>query len=169
MEFYKKDGKTFQSLPVPFGICIGSNEYGKCLIATQSFLKGSKLYEGRYIEIDDSDNYRFVQVGEEIFLISHVHSVQYSGSNQKRQLYGFDGFMNHSCDPNTYSPAIEHSDSNFHYYDTIAVKDIHAGDEITTDYALFDYTCDGHEIETCMCQSNFCRGFMKGTAIIYVL
>ena len=162
---YLVEGKTFQSLPVPEGICIGSNEYGKCLIATQSFSKGSKLYVGYFIEIEDSDDYRYIQVGEEIFPISYVHSVQYSGSNNsnKRQLYGFDGFMNHSCEPNTYSPAIEHADCNFHYYDTVAVKDILVGDEITTDYALFDYTCDGHEIQTCLCKSTLCRGFMRGT------
>ena len=34
--------------------------------------------------------------------------------------------------------------------------------EVTCDYALFDYHCNGHEIELCACGSPNCRGKMTG-------
>lgn len=42
------------------------------------------------------------------------------------------------------------------------MKAIEAGDEITSDYALFDYSCDGHEIMECLCYAPNCRKSMRG-------
>jgi hypothetical protein len=42
------------------------------------------------------------------------------------------------------------------------VRDIAVGDEITCDYSVFDYDCDGHAIEACGCGSAACRGSMNG-------
>ena len=161
------EGKILRSSPLPDGLKIGSNAYGRCLMTTKKFNKGTLLYTGRYIIVSDSSDYRFVQVGDEIYPISHVHSVQVCGSN-KRQLYEFDCFMNHSCDPNTYSPGIGRTEISecktfvYQFFDTVAIKDIEAGEEISTDYAMFDYTCNGHEIDPCLCKAQKCRGFMKG-------
>ena len=47
-------------------------------------------------------------------------------------------------------------------YQAIALRDIDVGDEVTCDYALFDYYCDGHKIEACACGSTVCRGKMLG-------
>ena len=47
-------------------------------------------------------------------------------------------------------------------YQAIALRDIDVGDEITCDYALFDYDCSGHQIEVCACGSTKCRGKMTG-------
>lgn len=47
-------------------------------------------------------------------------------------------------------------------YQAIALRDIDVGDEITCDYALFDYDCKGHTIEVCACGSTNCRGKMMG-------
>ena len=47
-------------------------------------------------------------------------------------------------------------------YQAIALRDIDVGDEVTCDYALFDYYCDGHPIEVCACGSTKCRGKMMG-------
>ena len=69
--------------------------------------------------------------------------------------------MNHSCSPNCYCPLSYHT-PDLMCYNTIAEKDIHPGDEITCDYALFDYECDGHEIAECGCKSPSCRGQMLG-------
>ena len=69
--------------------------------------------------------------------------------------------MNHSCDANMYCPYTDRTvDRGF--YDSFAMKDIEIGDEITSDYACFDYECDGHEIEECGCGSDKCRGKMMG-------
>jgi SET domain-containing protein len=48
------------------------------------------------------------------------------------------------------------------YYRAIAMRDIKPGEEVTCDYALFDYHCNGHEIEVCACGSHKCRGKMLG-------
>jgi SET domain len=72
-----------------------------------------------------------------------------------------DGFMNHSCDPNCWCPLVSRT-PNFMCYDAIAEMDIHPGDEITCDYSLFDYECDGHAIEQCGCGAAICRGKMLG-------
>jgi hypothetical protein len=47
-------------------------------------------------------------------------------------------------------------------YQAIALRDIAAGEEVTCDYALFDYQCNGHQIEVCACGSQKCRGQMLG-------
>ena len=72
-----------------------------------------------------------------------------------------DGFMNHSCSPNCWCPGV-YETPDLICYDAWAVKDIHPGDEITCDYALFDYECEGHEIESCGCGADNCRGEMLG-------
>ena len=69
--------------------------------------------------------------------------------------------MNHSCSPNCYNPNV------YRIHDTlcflgIAERNIYAGDEVTCDYALFDYECDGHGIPQCGCKSENCRGKMMG-------
>jgi len=72
-----------------------------------------------------------------------------------------DGFTNHSCSPNAFCPAVSETPELW-CYDCIAERDIQAGEEITCDYALFDYDCSGHEILQCGCQSSNCRGKMMG-------
>jgi len=47
-------------------------------------------------------------------------------------------------------------------YKAIAMRSIAVGEEVTCDYALFDYECNGHEIEVCACGSPKCRGKMLG-------
>jgi SET domain len=69
--------------------------------------------------------------------------------------------MNHSCSPNCYCPLVRRTGDRLSY-DAMAVQDIHPGDEITCDYALFDYDCNGHEIAACHCEAPNCRGSMRG-------
>ncbi len=61
-------------------------------------------------------------------LNTHVHSVFEPGLDQ-RQLFGFDGFMNHSCDPTTYS-ANNVEGRRGGRYDTVARRDIAAGEQV---------------------------------------
>jgi hypothetical protein len=59
-------------------------------------------------------------------------------------------FLNHSCEPNVgFSGNIV----------LVAMHDISAGEELTTDYALFD-DYDG-EME-CRCRTGSCRGVISG-------
>lgn len=116
----------------------------------------------------------------EKFLVDDTHSVQdfaesihvtnkINGNSMRadeacediRQVYGFDCFMNHSCTANTFSANTTREGTTMGY-DTVACRDIDAGEEITCDYALFDYECNGHEITKCECMSSKCRGLMLG-------
>ena len=90
-----------------------------------------------------------------------LHGVK-SAVGNTRQVYAFDGFMNHSCEPNVYCPCNGLTLEGCPIYDCIAVKDIAPGTEITCDYALYDYECDGHAIEACLCGTSGCRGYMTG-------
>lgn len=62
---------------------------------------------------------------------------------------GFHYYVNHCCEPN----AVDISRSlNITQY--IALRDIQAQEEITTDYGIFGEA----SLETCQCQSIHCRG-----------
>lgn len=84
-----------------------------------------------------------------------------SNATNKRQVYGWDSFMNHSCDANSHHPLVYRTATEM-CYKAIALMDIDAGMEVTCDYACFDYYCNGHEIEVCACGSSKCRGKMMG-------
>jgi uncharacterized protein len=59
-------------------------------------------------------------------------------------------FINHSCEPNVgFAGNIV----------LVAIRDIAAGEELTTDYALFD---DSDEVMTCQCGTAACRGTVSG-------
>lgn len=57
-------------------------------------------------------------------------------------------YVNHSCDPNFWG-------------DHLARRDIHPGEEITTDYALFQ-SFPSFSLEPCLCGSPMCRGKITG-------
>ena len=86
---------------------------------------------------------------------THTHSVQFSET--ERWLYSFDGSMNHSCEPNTFSEWISDEE-----YDAVALRDIQSGDEITCDYNLFEYDCGEKSFDKCLCGSTKCLGRVAG-------
>jgi uncharacterized protein len=59
-------------------------------------------------------------------------------------------FINHSCEPN-----VGFAGSTV----LAAMRDIHAGEELTTDYALFD---DHDQTMECRCGTPSCRGTVSG-------
>ncbi|MGH3295936.1 MAG: SET domain-containing protein [Trebonia sp.] len=59
-------------------------------------------------------------------------------------------FINHSCEPN-----VGFAGDNV----LVAMRDIHAGEELTTDYALFD---DHDQTMECRCGTPSCRGTVSG-------
>ena len=59
-------------------------------------------------------------------------------------------FINHSCEPNTgFAGNVV----------LVAMRDVAAGEELTTDYALFD---DSPETMDCYCGARSCRGVISG-------
>ena len=57
-------------------------------------------------------------------------------------------YFNHSCDPNLWG-------------DSIARRDIHPGEELTTDYTLFQ-SFPSFVLEPCLCGASICRGKVTG-------
>jgi SET domain-containing protein len=59
-------------------------------------------------------------------------------------------FINHSCEPNVgFAGNVV----------LVAMRDVAAGEELTTDYALFD---DSDEVMACACGTPSCRGTVSG-------
>eukprot|EP00804_Cyclotella_cryptica_P011495 CCRYP_017052-RA/>CCRYP_017052-RA protein AED:0.13 eAED:0.13 QI:0/0/0/1/0.66/0.5/4/0/396 len=177
---------------IPRGLAVVDHHTfkGKKIVATKAFKEGEELYVGHaalvdlsaannaytlrlYSENCDITNDNSIGVSSQKYVLvdefqnSTVHSVLETGDVTKRQVrkkfqvYGFDGYMNHSCDANTIHPLICRTHDEISYK-AIALRDIEVGEEITCDYALFDWACDGHEIELCLCGSKNCRGRMFG-------
>lgn len=147
---------------IPDGIEIKKAKYGNGLFATKFFRKGSVLYLGSQLIIpNEYAEFRLVidNTGATYALNTETHSVQFSET--ERWLYLFDSFMNHSCDPTTISRQTGEAKRN-NQYETVALRDIHPGDEITCDYNLFEYDCHGKVIEKCMCGAPTCIGRVAG-------
>ena len=86
---------------------------------------------------------------------NHSHATQV-GRCEYVQLGGLCATVNHSCDPNcgvwvnsTGAP------------DLVARVDIAAGEEITFDYAMRNYSVDNFAIR-CRCHARTCRGSVTG-------
>ncbi len=64
--------------------------------------------------------------------------------------------VNHSCDPNC---GVHLNDG--HAFDFVARRPIAAGEELTFDYAMRNFTIDHFPVE-CLCGSSQCRGSVTG-------
>lgn len=162
---------------VPRGLAIVDNGAleGKMIIATRDYARGDLLYVAscalldlspygqRYeLKVYYSEELENQGTGRRRLLDARVstdgHSVNDGhhspeagdGGGRLRQVYGWDTFMNHSCDANAHFPPFRRTKTESHYR-AVATRDIAAGDEVTCDYALFDSSCDGPEIEICAC------------------
>ena len=99
---------------IPDGIRIGRTAYGWGLFAEKPFKRGEVLYQGHGITIPNKLDARFklgLNQGMWYELDAQTHSCRKSETDE-RWLYGFDGFYNHSCSPNTYSANCEEDQWN---------------------------------------------------------
>lgn len=145
---------------VPEGIILQDCGYGYGLFASKSFKAGDILYKEHYKIIEDEERTFLLKTDQGAFILSTTtHSVVMGKG--KRALYTFDSFINHSCDPNTYSMATPEMTESFEYYQ-IATKDIETGEQLTCDYNLFDYDCTDKNIVDCHCGSKNCRKSIRG-------
>lgn len=153
---------------VPDGVEIVKDPYGgHGLISTKCFKEGDVIYSAHGYKInvakDAPDETYTMKLLQDNITTSYdismfLHTVKVSDSS--RILYTFDGFMNHSCDPTTVM-ANEQTLSNGDVTYCAATKDIDVGTELTCDYNLFDYECNGHTF-TCGCKSPKCYGYIGG-------
>jgi uncharacterized protein len=85
-------------------------------------------------------------IGSEVQITSELHLVALSDDEYEAVML----FLNHSCEPNLgFAGNVV----------LIAMRDIEAGEELTTDYALFD---DSDEVMECECGQRNCRGTVHG-------
>ena len=128
------------------------------IFARQNFSKGTDIYSNVYrVMPEDSDIDLITPLGT-IHIDMKVHSVKQN--NGMRDYYGFDSFMNHSCDATSISVVLP-GDEKLNRYFNRAAKDIKAGDEITANYLNFDWDCDGHSFD-CLCGSPQCFKHIRG-------
>ena len=150
---------------IPDGISIGQTKYGMGIFASKHFVKGQVLYTGYYTLIDDNGLNKDIKMftgGQEYPMTTEMHTVAVGvAPNKQRQMFYFDAFMNHSCDPNTFSTD-ETTDESGGSYKTVALRDIAPGTEITCDYDLFELDSRDKGIDICECGSSHCRGFAHG-------
>jgi hypothetical protein len=85
-----------------------------------------------------------------------VHTV--NRGDHLREFFGWDTFCNHSCEPNA---DFVYATGSLHETETIAVRDIQAGEMVTCDYSSFDTELDGSEF-ICQCGTPSCKGVIKG-------
>jgi hypothetical protein len=155
---------------IPNGLEIKPVSYGYGIFATKSFCKGSTVYVGQQIVIPNRyAQFRLIldnREGAEFNLNTDTHSVQFN--DHERWLYLFDSFMNHSDDPTTISRQ-NHEQRLSNTYETVALRDIKPGDEITCDYNLFEYDCHGKVIDECLCNADSCVGRVAGYRFLSIM
>ena len=115
----------------------GSTGYG--VFASKAFAKGDVLFIGRYMLVPRKEYSEIKLVLDnrekaEFTLNTDMHT---TAGNKWLALYFFDAFMNHSCDPNCYTPTPTRSLAKQAQYEKVALRDIQPGEEITCDYNLF--------------------------------
>lgn len=142
---------------IPDSVEIRSNSFGLTIVSTKNFSTGDVIYFGKYLLVEETnlaENYLLI-IDDKVYLVNKfTHFVKHGIF---RKVYGFDSFTNHSCDPTTKCDMLD--ETNFCVK---ALKNINIGDELTCDYDLCEYECDGHQIENCQCGSNQCRKLIKG-------
>ncbi|MCA1707758.1 MAG: SET domain-containing protein-lysine N-methyltransferase [Actinobacteria bacterium] len=115
-------------------------------------VKGEGVFAVRHFQAGETV---LVGVIERRLTGNHSHATQVSRS-QFVQLAGLGSKVNHSCDPNC---GIRMNDSGAP--DLAACRSIHAGEEITFDYAMRNYSIE-HFLHRCQCGTPICRGRITG-------
>ena len=113
---------------------------GEGVLATRSFVAGETLMVGFLIGPLTGNNSHATQIGPDLWAL-------HGGLGPK---------VNHSCDPNC---GVRLNDVQA--FDFIARHPIDAGQELTFDYAMRNFTID-HFPAMCLCGSVQCRGSVTG-------
>jgi hypothetical protein len=128
------------------------------IFAKYDFKEGTDIYSHASRPVAEDEVILLVTPRGTVPIDIKVHTVR--RADGLRDYFGFDSFMNHSCAPNTIS-VVYPGDAENGRYATQAATDIKAGDEITCNYLLFDWDCDGHSFD-CLCGAKECFGRIGG-------
>ena len=121
---------------------------GRGLYAVAPIAKGDvvAIKGGHLVDTDTLRSLPIDLQNSEIQIAAGIHLVAISDDEYEPVML----FLNHSCEPNL------GVDGNIVF---VAMRDIAAGEELTTDYALFD-DCDDEM--ACQCGTASCRGTING-------
>lgn len=147
----------YQSMPpcieVFEGVC------GLSVRSTKHIPKGSVIDgDVSFCFIDNSDDlYELYLNGSDSCVPLHSYTNTLLYTTTERVCNGYIGYLNHSCADSN----IRFKTSNQFGFAVVATRDISAKEELTSNYLLFDYTCDGHAF-TCACGLPSCYGSIRG-------
>ena len=130
------------------------------IFAKYDFPKGTDIYSHIFRQVSEDAKIILITPLGDVPIDIKAHTVR--RADGLRDYFGYDSFMNHSCDPSTISVAYD-GDAEINKYYTQAAQDLKAGDEITCNYLLFDWDCDGHAFD-CLCGVAECFGHISGFA-----
>ena len=116
---------------------------GQGVFLTRPHLKGEVVIVGKPLSTSQERSWRSVQTDVD----THI-----------RIDLPFE-FVNHSCDPNCGVQPNEHQG-----YNLVAMRDIEAGEELTFDYCMTEWTIVG--FEDCHCGSDRCRKRVRGAKFL---
>jgi hypothetical protein len=126
--------------PVGYELCTPEGGKGGGVRATRGFQVGETVMIGELEgEVERNDS----------------HATQISRTQWARHR-GLGPIVNHSCDPNC---GVRLNDEQA--FDFVARRPIDAGQELTFDYAMRNFTID-HFPTVCLCGSTRCRGSVTG-------
>jgi hypothetical protein len=145
----------------PDGIDLRDTPYGLGLFATRDFAAGEVIYRCGWFTVEDAPHDFVTQVqgpsGMREVTITNLHSVRFDA----HRIFDVPGcFMNHDCRGNSLPRYVV---DDPHAYEEVATRAIAAGEQITCNYLLFDWECDGH-VFTCDCGAPGCYGEIRGFA-----
>lgn len=148
-------------ITTPDGLTLkNTKDKGLGLFATKEFKKGEVIYEAFEIAIPRGQNNEYVYHvnNKEIKLKIGQH---FGTPDHNLRLYGFDVFINHSCQANSYSEYAGDPKKEVVSYKQIALRDIKVGEELSCNY--FNYVWEREEKGVkCQCNTKECFGYLKG-------
>lgn len=167
------------SSKLPKGLKLQVDENGTHLIADKFFAIGQIVYVGncKYVKSEELNKDIYLvnitnsdEKIEQYFANKHVHFVwdqcgittnatgYVNGYvNGYVKVYGFDCWVDHSCDPTIIYKKITNT-----RYIAYALKNIQKDTKITCNYIFAEYNCMGHSILKCNCNSKHCECKITG-------
>jgi uncharacterized protein len=124
-----------------------SHIHGKGMVAIDDLSEGEVLLIWREGYTDKKGSEKALKEGKKVFQwADDIFSID---NGEMKDAY----YVNHSCDSNTW---LEDA------HRLSAMRDIKMGEEISVDYALFDYEENNDGGWECQCGSSKCRGKVTG-------
>ena len=145
---------------MPSSVAISIDNEGISIRATRTICKGEVIDPAvAFCFLENSDEmYDLVLTNRDETFPLHSLTNTLLYTDMERVCNGYVGFINHSCKE---SNVIFNSSNQFEF-SIVARCSISPGEELTSNYLLFDYTCNGHEFH-CRCDAGVaCYGKITG-------